>query len=334
MASRVNADRGKRSGEEGRSLEAVGHEEMSPRAAESRQEHEFYFDAPQESAEPALDADRLREREVEAGHEPLAGPDLGAPLRTQTTPARLQRQSTRSFAGLKRTDTGAQASDNPRDPFQSTFDPLSSDTDTTSSSEHELDYQKEKEQAHEPATRQRTRPKAYTTAKDQNVTDEERRGKSYSRFAVGNDAFKTQGRVSKRDGRLKISINETANSGYVAKVLGQSIRNHLNVPKRDKSGRRRSTAQTEKQTGEISDSHGSRHSERAPCPRLNIVIMVIGSRGDIQPFLQIGKILKHKHGHRVRIASHPTFRDFVEKEVGLEFFSVGGDPSELMAFVS
>jgi len=67
-------------------------------------------------------------------------------------------------------------------------------------------------------------------------------------------------------------------------------------------------------------------------PRLNIVIMVIGSRGDIQPFLQIARILK-RYGHRVRVATHPAFKDFIEKDVGLEFFSIGGDPSELMAFM-
>jgi UDP:flavonoid glycosyltransferase YjiC (YdhE family) len=61
--------------------------------------------------------------------------------------------------------------------------------------------------------------------------------------------------------------------------------------------------------------------------------MVIGSRGDAQPFLKIGKVLKEDYGHRVRIATHPAFRDFVEKDSGLEFFSVGGDPSELMAFM-
>jgi UDP:flavonoid glycosyltransferase YjiC (YdhE family) len=61
--------------------------------------------------------------------------------------------------------------------------------------------------------------------------------------------------------------------------------------------------------------------------------MVIGSRGDAQPFLKIGKVLKEQCGHRVRIATHPAFREFVEKDSGLEFFSVGGDPSELMAFM-
>ena len=33
------------------------------------------------------------------------------------------------------------------------------------------------------------------------------------------------------------------------------------------------------------------------------------------------------------MATHPAFKDFVEKDSGLEFFSVGGNPAELMAFM-
>lgn len=65
---------------------------------------------------------------------------------------------------------------------------------------------------------------------------------------------------------------------------------------------------------------------------LNIVIQVVGSRGDVQPFIALGKELKEKHRHRVRIATHSIFKGFVE-ENGLEFFNIGGDPSELMAFM-
>ncbi|KAJ5157729.1 uncharacterized protein N7482_008829 [Penicillium canariense] len=64
---------------------------------------------------------------------------------------------------------------------------------------------------------------------------------------------------------------------------------------------------------------------------LNIVIQVIGSRGDIQPFLALGKELK-AHGHRVRLATHLAFREFI-LDGGLEFFNIGGDPAELMAFM-
>ncbi|PCG89322.1 UDP-glucuronosyl/UDP-glucosyltransferase [Penicillium occitanis (nom. inval.)] len=37
-------------------------------------------------------------------------------------------------------------------------------------------------------------------------------------------------------------------------------------------------------------------------------------------------------GHRVRIATHDVFRDFVT-EAGFEFFPIGGDPSSLMAYM-
>ena len=61
--------------------------------------------------------------------------------------------------------------------------------------------------------------------------------------------------------------------------------------------------------------------------RLNIVIQVVGSRGDVQPFIALGQELQ-KYGHRVRIATHNTFEGFV-KESNLEFYPIGGDPKEL-----
>ncbi|GAO16707.1 hypothetical protein UVI_02002530 [Ustilaginoidea virens] len=67
-------------------------------------------------------------------------------------------------------------------------------------------------------------------------------------------------------------------------------------------------------------------------PRLNVVIQIVGSRGDVQPFVALGKVIKEVYGHRIRIATHPNFRSFVEDH-GLEFFSIGGDPAELMAFM-
>ncbi|CAI4219401.1 unnamed protein product [Parascedosporium putredinis] len=67
---------------------------------------------------------------------------------------------------------------------------------------------------------------------------------------------------------------------------------------------------------------------QTPPPRLNVVVQIVGSRGDVQPFVALGKVLKETYGHRVRIATHPTFQKFVE-ENGLEFFN----PAELMAFM-
>lgn len=71
---------------------------------------------------------------------------------------------------------------------------------------------------------------------------------------------------------------------------------------------------------------------QTPPPPLNIVIHVVGSRGDVQPFVALGKVLKETYGHRVRLATHPVFKDFVVQNE-LEFFSISGDPAELMAFM-
>ncbi|KAH8202230.1 hypothetical protein TruAng_003607 [Truncatella angustata] len=66
-------------------------------------------------------------------------------------------------------------------------------------------------------------------------------------------------------------------------------------------------------------------------PRLNIIVQVVGSRGDVQPFIALGVALQ-KCGHRVRIATHNTFEAFVRSS-GLEFYPVGGDPEDLMAYM-
>lgn len=64
---------------------------------------------------------------------------------------------------------------------------------------------------------------------------------------------------------------------------------------------------------------------------LNIVVQVVGSRGDVQPFIALGNELQ-KYGHRVRIATHDVFESFVTSS-NLEFFPIGGDPAELMAYM-
>jgi hypothetical protein len=73
------------------------------------------------------------------------------------------------------------------------------------------------------------------------------------------------------------------------------------------------------------------HPEEAWTIKLNIVIQIVGSRGDVQPFIALGQELQ-RHGHRVRIATHDVFSSFV-LESGLEFYPIGGDPNELMAYM-
>lgn len=51
----------------------------------------------------------------------------------------------------------------------------------------------------------------------------------------------------------------------------------------------------------------------------------------MQPFLALGQKLKDR-GHRVRIATHATFEEFV-RDAGLEFFNIGGNPQDLMSYM-
>ncbi|KAK8130689.1 glycosyltransferase family 28 domain-containing protein [Apiospora kogelbergensis] len=70
---------------------------------------------------------------------------------------------------------------------------------------------------------------------------------------------------------------------------------------------------------------------RRDVPGLNIVIQVVGSRGDVQPFIAMGVALKSA-GHRVRLATHNNFDQFV-RDSGIEFYPIGGDPTDLMAYM-
>ncbi|XP_044493676.1 sterol 3-beta-glucosyltransferase UGT80A2-like [Mangifera indica] len=66
-------------------------------------------------------------------------------------------------------------------------------------------------------------------------------------------------------------------------------------------------------------------------PPLQIVILIVGTRGDVQPFIAIGKRLQD-YGHRVRLATHSNFKDFV-LTAGLEFYPLGGDPKVLAGYM-
>lgn len=195
-----------------------------------------------------------------------------------------------------------------------TFDSFSSESSSSSDEDEPLKPSHVDRQAHDE-------PKA---------TRGQRSGQGpFSRFKIDHEQFHTKGRVSKHDGRLKLSINETLNSGWFAKTLGAGLRKHLEGTE---AGEHPRTQDIEPDQEKIPPEEDIME-DAARRVKLNIVVIVIGSRGDIQPFLRIGKILKEDYGHRVRIATHPAFKKFVQEDSGLEFFSVGGNPSELMAFM-
>lgn len=256
--------------------------------------------------------------EQDVVREPVTARPSLAPAKFQTERPRPVGQQL-SDIGIQRRATGVTANDHALDHTEWQFSPTRLSHDSSSSSETDEGAKHEHGSSEQPQHHGR----GITSMRHLNNT---RQNSSYHRLSVGNQHIKSRGRVSKSDGRLKISVNETANSGYLAKALGAHIQRHLrgvdeNKIEKNKHDRLSGSKEDHQTQGEV------------PPPRLNIVIMVIGSRGDIQPFLKIGKLLKDKHGHRVRIATHPAFKDFVEKDSNLDFFSVGGDPSELMAFM-
>ncbi|KAK5108673.1 hypothetical protein LTR62_008078 [Meristemomyces frigidus] len=253
-----------------------------------------------------------------------------APTSKGVRPATGPRRSTLLGATRRRVTHRAQPIYDTRATDYYLFDHASAQSD--SSSDEEGAQNRERRPA-EQVSKSRENP---DTGREHEGQKHGKRGGAYNRFMVGNEHFHSKGRVSKRDGRLNLSVNETSNTGYLAKVLGQSMKQHLDVPKRHQwtnHRKHRAEEEGEEDGAKVAGDADSLQTTTLHRPKMNIVIMVIGSRGDIQPFLKLGKILKEQHGHRVRVATHPTFRDFVHKENGLEFFSVGGDPAELMAFM-
>jgi sterol 3beta-glucosyltransferase len=84
-------------------------------------------------------------------------------------------------------------------------------------------------------------------------------------------------------------------------------------------------------TNYASDIRVARRRRRAvEVPRLAVVILVVGTRGDVQPFLPIGRKLAERH--RVRLATHAEFREMVEA-AGIEFYPLAGDPRELIEYM-
>ncbi|KAI1138122.1 glycosyltransferase family 1 protein [Hypoxylon sp. FL0543] len=150
-------------------------------------------------------------------------------------------------------------------------------------------------------------PPAYSEVHDQ-----------FSLHQTGFDA----GAAVTDDGRVNININQT--SRHLADFIAPALRNQL----REGSV---TEAESTLPPAYIPPSLGGQPGQTPP-PRLNVVIQIVGSRGDVQPFVALGQVLKNTYGHRVRVATHATFAKFVE-ENGLEFFNIGGDPAELMAFM-
>ena len=144
-------------------------------------------------------------------------------------------------------------------------------------------------------------------------------GSEYGEIINDNHSFGVDTKASLTDdGRVNININQR--SKRLTDLLAPALRNQLDIQDKEPPP-----------PAYIPPSLGGEPGKPPP-PPLNVVIHVVGSRGDVQPFVALGKVLKEMYGHRVRLATHPVFKDFVN-ENGLEFFNIGGDPAQLMAFM-
>ncbi|OAG44210.1 hypothetical protein AYO21_01667 [Fonsecaea monophora] len=141
-------------------------------------------------------------------------------------------------------------------------------------------------------------------------------GAEYGQLDISQNGLDTGARIAS-DGRVNININQ--HKGKLTSLLLPALRRQLELSR-------------QKPPPEPPVPEGLGDVDGLPPPPMNIVIQIVGSRGDVQPFVALGQVLKNKYKHRVRIATHPTFKQFVT-ENGLEFFSIGGDPAELMAFM-
>ena len=143
-------------------------------------------------------------------------------------------------------------------------------------------------------------------------------GADYGQLDISQNGMDSGARIAK-DGRVEIKINQR--NRKLTNLLVPALRKQLDLHQQEAA----------KESAQYIPP-GLAGVDGLPPPPMNIVIQIVGSRGDVQPFVALGQVLKNKYHHRVRIATHPTFKSFVTDN-GLEFFSIGGDPAELMAFM-
>ncbi|KAI0461466.1 Sterol 3-beta-glucosyltransferase [Komagataella kurtzmanii] len=65
--------------------------------------------------------------------------------------------------------------------------------------------------------------------------------------------------------------------------------------------------------------------------RYKFVLLTIGSRGDVQPYISLAKGLLAEN-HKVKIVTHEEFKPWVES-YGIEFATIAGNPAELMSLM-
>ncbi|EMD41640.1 glycosyltransferase family 1 protein [Gelatoporia subvermispora B] len=128
--------------------------------------------------------------------------------------------------------------------------------------------------------------------------------------------------------RLSAGDTQDPSSATEALILEELGPRKQLSPSSEQSPQPASDAMSESLPAVMFTSNSSTFLTFKPKRPLHFTFLTIGSRGDVQPYIALGKGLLAE-GHRVRIATHGEFKEWIESH-GIEFGYVGGDPAELM----
>ncbi|PWN53812.1 UDP-Glycosyltransferase/glycogen phosphorylase [Violaceomyces palustris] len=154
-------------------------------------------------------------------------------------------------------------------------------------------------------------------------TSSERRDQCLSMIDLQLDSIRSQTRASHP---VDVAIADERSDALILRDLSERLEGGLESSVTSAASSQVSHGAD--QSGSMFGSSSSAIINFKPKESLHFTMLTIGSRGDVQPYIALAKGLMAE-GHRVRIASHPEFRAWVEGH-GVEFKEVGGDPAELM----